>query len=252
MGGDGAELPVHRWRPSGARLAMVALHGATSHGGWFATLAEALGKRGIATYAPDRRGSGHARALGLPEAQATWVDDLHRVLDAIAHEAGEVVLAPWCFAAKLAVPALAAGAPAARLVFLTPAFYFSRDVSGGFERSLARGDEFPVPAPDDAFVAAPHSLAFMASDPLRWRTMTRKFTELSRALLGETLAALPKLAVPMQAVFATGDRIVDLERGRELTAKHHIPTRAIDGSHGFFLDDPERAAELLEPLLAGG
>ena len=248
---DGARLPVHRWRPPGVRIAIVALHGATSHGGWFATLAQALGARGIATYAPDRRGSGLVRALGLPDQQAVWVDDLRRVLDEVARETDEVVLAPWCFGVKLAVPALAGTTPVRRLLAIAPAFFFSKEVGGGFQAALARGDEFPVPAPDDAFVSAPHSLAFMASDPLRWRQMTRKFTELSKALLAETSAALPDLALPMAAVFASGDRIVDNERGRELAAQHGIAATVIDGSHGFFLDDPERAAGLLEPLVRG-
>src|SRR5687767_7553773 len=162
---DGSRLPVHRWRPPGARIGVVAIHGATSHGRWFATLAEAFARRGIATYAPDRRGSGDALSLGLPETPAVWVDDLQRTLTAIARDVDEVVLAPWCFAAKLVVPALAAGAPAQRVVFLAPAFYFSPEVGRGFEAALAKADEFPVPAPDDAFVAAPHSLAFLASDP---------------------------------------------------------------------------------------
>ncbi|MEO8700892.1 MAG: alpha/beta fold hydrolase [Kofleriaceae bacterium] len=250
---DGARLNVHRWRPSNARIAVVTLHGATSHGGWFATLADAFAARGIATYAPDRRGSGAVRALGLPETPAIWVDDLHRTLTAIASEPGidEVVVAPWCFAAKLAVPALAAGAPATRMVFLAPAFAFSPAVSAGFAQALARADEFAVPAPDDAFVSAPHSLEFLATDPLRWRTMTRKFTELSRALLAETREVMPRIAAPMTAVFASGDRIADNQLGAEFAAQHGVTSRVIDGSHGFFMDDPARAAELLEPLVRG-
>jgi len=246
---DEAALPVHRWRPAAPRSAVIALHGATSHGGWFATLAAALGARGVATYAPDRRGSGLVRALGLPADPMTWVDDLRRVIAMVARENEHVVLLPWCFAAKLAVPALAGNTHVRRMVLVAPAFFFSRAVASGFEQALARGNEFPVPSPDDAFVSAPHALAFLASDPLRWRTMTRAFTELSRALLAETRAALPQLAVPTTAVFASGDRIVDNDQGKALVEQHRISARVIEGSHGFFLDDPSRAADLLEPML---
>jgi alpha-beta hydrolase superfamily lysophospholipase len=247
---DGARLFVHRWRPeTRARVGVVALHGATSHGGWFATLAEAFARRGIATYAPDRRGSGRTRELGLPDSPGVWVDDLQRTLAAIEREVDEVVVAPWCFAAKLAVPALASAKRPTRLVFLAPAFFFSPDVAAGFAQALARSDEFPVPAPDDAFVAAPHSLQFLATDPLRWRTMTKKFTELSKALMAETREVLPRLPISSTAVFASGDRIADNVEGKPFAERHGIPTHVIEGSHGFFMDDPERAAELLEPLV---
>jgi esterase/lipase len=248
---DGAALPVHGWRVPDAHTAVIALHGATSHGGWFATLASALADHGISTYVPDRRGSGLARELALPASPAQWIDDLRRVIATVARDHDDLALAPWCFGARLAVPTMAGGSPVRRVVFMAPSLFFRRSVSDGFAQGLARGDEFALPSPDDAFVSAPHALAFLAGDPLRWRTMTRQFRELSGQLLEQTQSALPQLDLAMTALFASADQIVDTEQGKALLQAHRIAVRDIDGSHGFFIDDPTAAAALLAPLFAG-
>src|SRR6266566_5022028 len=66
---DGVELHYLRWSsgPAPPRAVVVFLHGIASHGGWFGETAGDLLERGVAVYAPDRRGSGQS---GGPRGQA--------------------------------------------------------------------------------------------------------------------------------------------------------------------------------------
>src|SRR5687767_8737669 len=57
---DGVTLHYRTWTPVGRppEASLLFLHGIASHGAWFAGTAVHLAERGIAVYAPDRRGSG--------------------------------------------------------------------------------------------------------------------------------------------------------------------------------------------------
>ena len=251
-GSDGAALLVHSWRPkNGGDWAFVPLHGATSHAGWFAPLGRALARRGIATYAPDRRGSGRLRQLELPAAPEVWIDDLKRVVTAVRARVGRVCLAPWCFGVKLGVPAISNGCSVDHLLLLAPAFAFSEKVAEGMAAGVAAaGSHAPLPADDDDFVEGSAGRAFLAADALRWRTMPRAFRMLSDRLNHMMRAQLPSVTAPITGVFASRDRITDSSTGRQLLADLGHPAHSIDGSHSFFLEDPERTADLVREILA--
>lgn len=247
---DGADLPVHRWRPAeGTGPAVVAIHGAGSHGAWFATFGEALARRGVTLYVPDRRGSGLARGLAEPDSPEVWIDDLRRVLAALTALGAPVTVAPWCFGAKLAIPALEGTAGIDRILLLAPAFGFHPEGAARLKAGIESGPEFPYPVPLEDFADSEHARAFIDADPLRWLTMTRHFAAMSRALFARTREVLPTLRQPVVAVFAARDLLVDNEGGRAMVAALGHECRTIDASHTFFLDDPEGSADLLVSLL---
>jgi pimeloyl-ACP methyl ester carboxylesterase len=63
------------------------------------------------------------------------------------------------------------------------------------------------------------------------------------------LCELPRVTAPLTAVFASRDRIADVKAGRRLMAELGHPARSIDGSHSFFLEDPEAAAAMIHDIL---
>lgn len=241
---------LHHWGPADAATAVVPIHGATSHGGWFASLGRELAKRGIATYAPDRRGSGQLRSMGLPESIDVWLDDLAAAVRAVRKRAERVVLLPWCFGAKLAVPTLARGLPVDRTVMLMPAFFFTENAKRRRQAAVgAELEEFPSDLPVEDFVESEHAAAFVEADPWRWRTISRAFARLSGQLRDESRRLISALDGDLTAVFASRDLLVDNASSRELVAAQGIPTVDVDGSHGFFLDDPQRAGRRIADLI---
>jgi alpha-beta hydrolase superfamily lysophospholipase len=250
-GGDGAALLVHSWVPSsGGDWALVPIHGATSHAGWFAPLGRALARRGIATHAPDRRGSGRLRQLELPAAPEVWIDDLRRVVRAVRRQGKRVCLAPWCLGVELGIAALDS-CPVDHLLLLAPAFAFTPSVAQGLA-AVAAGSHAPLPATDEDFVEGSAGRAFVAADLLRWRTVPRTFRMLSERLNPMMRAQLPRVTAPVTGVFASRDRITDSDAGRALLNGLGHPAHSIEGSHSFFLDDPDGAADLIYRILSGG
>jgi len=78
---DGQLLKVGAYPGSGAKLAVLVLHGLYSHMGWYRPLAEALVERGGAVYLLDRRGAGLSGGLaGHIDSWRQIVDDLQRVV----------------------------------------------------------------------------------------------------------------------------------------------------------------------------
>src|SRR5262245_53960940 len=83
---DGVSLHYRSWLGVGGQPSAVLLflHGIASHGAWFGQTAVYLADRGIAVYAPDRRGSGlskGSRGHLLRYEQA--LDDVDHFLDLI-------------------------------------------------------------------------------------------------------------------------------------------------------------------------
>jgi alpha-beta hydrolase superfamily lysophospholipase len=253
-GGDGAALMVHSWQPRGgpgAAWSVVALHGAVSHAGWFAPLGRALARRGIAVHAPDRRGSGRLRQLELPAAPEVFLDDLRRVVRAVRARGSRVCLAPWCLGAQLGIPALGDACPVDHLLLLAPALALSAKVAGDLAAGVrAAGSHLSLPASDEDFVEGSAGRAFLAADPLRWRSVPRTFRMVTDRLDQMMRAQLPRVTSPVTGLFATRDRITDSTAGSGLLSDLGHRAVSVDGSHSFFLDDPDGSADLIRGLLS--
>src|SRR5829696_9853991 len=121
---DGVDISYLRWSSGRSRpwAVVVFLHGIASHGGWFAETAVDLDNRGVAVYAPDRRGSGRSSGprghLARYERALDDVDQVVRLVSA-EHSGTPTFLAASSWAAKLAVVYVAQRrAPLAGLMLL--------------------------------------------------------------------------------------------------------------------------------------
>jgi alpha-beta hydrolase superfamily lysophospholipase len=105
---DGVRLHYLRWfgGRSPPRAVVIFLHGIASHGGWFGETAAELNDRGVAVYAPDRRGSGRSGGpRGHLARYGRALDDVDEVVRLVCseHRGTPVFLAASSWAAKLAV-----------------------------------------------------------------------------------------------------------------------------------------------------
>lgn len=74
--GDGAELPLRRWRVAGQpRAVVLALHGFNDYSHAFEKAAQYFARRGIETYAYDQRGFGASPGRGI------WADEQNLISD---------------------------------------------------------------------------------------------------------------------------------------------------------------------------
>lgn len=107
---DGLPLHYRTWIPADRRpeASLLFLHGIASHGAWFAETAVHLADRGIAVYAPDRRGSGLSGGpRGHIPSYEQALDDLDLFRDLAAKEGAPLFLAGSSWAAKLAIASAA-------------------------------------------------------------------------------------------------------------------------------------------------
>src|SRR5829696_1790316 len=89
IAGDGLSLHYRRWLPTTDRpiASLLFVHGIASHGAWFAETATYLADRGVAVYAPDRRGSGLSGGQrGHLARYEQALDDLDLFLDLMTRE----------------------------------------------------------------------------------------------------------------------------------------------------------------------
>ena len=116
------------WEPVGPPSSTAILvHGLQSHAGWFLSAGEVLAARGLAVYAPDRRGSGRSAA---PRGDILdfrhWLSDLADVACLAADEYPNIPihLVGHCFGANLALGGVLSGELVAdSIVMLTPGLF---------------------------------------------------------------------------------------------------------------------------------
>jgi alpha-beta hydrolase superfamily lysophospholipase len=82
---DATVLPVRHWLPAAGpvRAVLVALHGFNDYSKFFEAPGGYLRQRGVACYAYDQRGFGHAPARGEWPGTAAYVDDLRDFVDQV-------------------------------------------------------------------------------------------------------------------------------------------------------------------------
>jgi alpha-beta hydrolase superfamily lysophospholipase len=215
------------WRPEKPPSASAILvHGLQSHAGWFFDAGERLTARGLAVYAPDRRGSGRSAA---PRGDITsfrqWFSDLAEVVRLASREYPDtpVHLIGHCFGANIALgTALSGTAPIASIVMLTPGLYVLPTyslwdkLSIALSSTLAPATTFRVPQDDDLFTRDPAVLAWIRGDRLGARRVTaRALVQIDR-MLADLRSHLASLSAPTLVLEAAHDRLSDNVRNRSL------------------------------------
>jgi alpha-beta hydrolase superfamily lysophospholipase len=90
---DGTRIAYRAWPERQAKVTLAVAHGLGEHAGRYAAFAEAMGSRGIGTFAMDLRGHGQSQGQrGHIDAWSEWTDDISAFLGEVENQvAGEVV-----------------------------------------------------------------------------------------------------------------------------------------------------------------
>jgi alpha-beta hydrolase superfamily lysophospholipase len=260
---DGVRLHLLHWASerSPPWAAVIFLHGIASHAGWFGETAADLSNRGVAVYAPDRRGSGRSSGpRGHLTRYQRALDDVEQILQQVAteHPATPVFLAASSWAAKLAVvhaarrPALLSG-----LLLLGPGLLprvnltplrRARVLVGHLATPTAH---LPIPLTPELYTANPPYLEFIRADPLRLLEVTAQFFWQTARLDRRRRRTSARLRLPLLVLQGQDDAMIDVPKTRRWYERLGIEDktyRSYPGA-GHTLDfEPDRAQYLADLL----
>lgn len=139
--GDGAVLPVRHWLPGegSARAVLVALHGFNDYSRFFEAPGGYLSQQGVACYAYDQRGFGHAPGRGEWPGTAAYLVDLKDFVDQVRlrHPGVPVYLLGESMGGAIAIAAVtAARAPAVDGLILAAPAVWGRATMPWYQRWL--------------------------------------------------------------------------------------------------------------------
>jgi alpha-beta hydrolase superfamily lysophospholipase len=216
------------WHSAGeAKGVIVRLHGIESYAGWYEESSEALARGGYAVYFVDRRGAGKSEgARGDIDHWKTWINDLRAAINDVRWREGveTVHLLANCWGAR---PALAHAAlhpqGLASVVLVAPALimhtYFSLGEQLGIalDRLLRPSRKRHHPVWDARlFTRDADRIASIEADPLALHECTARFYVQTRLLVGKLPQLLPRVILPVMALFGGEDQVIDLPRTQQM------------------------------------
>ena len=251
---DGKELGYVAYK-SGAKTALVYLHGIESHAGWFSLAADQLGAQGTDVFCLDRRGSGINRenrgfVSGHVNDYRTLLTDIHSFIAPLRKDYQQVYLAGLSWGGKLALAyALEYPGTTDGLILITPGIAALVDVSLPQKLqilslsllSLEAG--IPVPIEAEMFTTTPVYLDYIKRDPLRLKSASARFFFQSHRLDQLVAKRVAENRTPVLLFLAGHDRIIDNQGVSRLLAKSSLPVETRhypDQTHSIQLDAPDR------------
>ena len=227
---DGAELYLRRWQPAGRPWARLTfLHGARSHGEWYAGGCSEFAAAGIAVSLLERRGA------GLNSTRRGDAPNFRRLIDDVAEfllrerrrraDLPQVVLGvSWGGKLAAALPYRAPGL-AAGLVLACPGLCpsVSPPVGTRLRIALARlirpTRPFPMPLNEvELFTDSAQWRAFLAGNRYDLHAATARFLTASAAFDIYLRRARFRVDVPVLTLLAGRDAVVDNPRTRAFVA----------------------------------
>jgi L-alanine-DL-glutamate epimerase-like enolase superfamily enzyme/pimeloyl-ACP methyl ester carboxylesterase len=270
---DGYDIHYRLWGPDEGSDVLVVLHGGMSHSAWQRPLADAVRARStLSVFAPDRRGCGRNAERGdLASAQRS-IDDVVEHLRWLAARFRRIHLAGWCQGGQYAAVAarhLQDEGALATLLLITPGLFWNarfRSVIDMAERvvqalltrfDLAPGREqafAPIPLQASDFTQAPEGLDFIDADPLKTIEVTLKSVVVMDEVQERSWEAILGVRLPLFALTATGDRIVDNQKVRSylapLLARPGNRWMELDAGHAVQFERPDELAGAMLDFIA--
>lgn len=251
---DTRTIRYNKWNALKTEHIFIFLNGLESHAGWFSSLAVDFARNNIATYAIDRRGSGlNSKTTGTYN---QWISDIFELTKIAKHQNpnAKTHLISICFGAKLAA-ACAIKKPNEfdSLIYISPGISV-KVTPTLLEKLLIALDtlspfSFNIPSPikdDEMFTDSPDALYFLYKDKLRtYSPRARDFYQAKR-INAYILKNLSKLKTPSLVLLAEKDRVVNLEKTKQIIAKFAKKPKIIeypDSQHVIFFG---RAKQKLE------
>jgi L-alanine-DL-glutamate epimerase-like enolase superfamily enzyme/pimeloyl-ACP methyl ester carboxylesterase len=273
---DGYDIHYRLWGPEKGSDVLVVLHGGMSHSAWQRPLANAVRARSkLSVFAPDRRGCGLNAARGDLASADRSIEDVVEHVRMLAGRFERIHLAGWCQGGQYAAVAaqrLQDEGNLATLLLITPGLFWNarfRSVIDMTERvaqalithfDLApdREESFaPIPLQATDFTQAPDGLDFIDADALKTTEVTLKSVIVMDEVQERSWEAILGVRLPLFAMTATGDRIVDNQKVRAylgpLLGSPGNRFMEIDAGHAVQFERPdELAAAVLDFIRVHG
>jgi alpha-beta hydrolase superfamily lysophospholipase len=235
--GDGYSFRYRRYTPpSTMKARIICVHGIQSHGGWYEHSCRRLSQAGYSVCFLDRRGAGlNQEARGDAPSFRRLLDDLAAFIQCEKKRPSDTIVSSLPFAPSAKIPtfllAISWGGKLAvalerwcpglvdGLILLCPGFFPKVRPSHRLGIALARlwspRKLFPIPLNNpELFTANPRWQKFIQEDPQSLRQATARLLVESVRLDGYLPWAAPGVRIPVLALLAEQDRIIDNQRTR--------------------------------------
>jgi L-alanine-DL-glutamate epimerase-like enolase superfamily enzyme/pimeloyl-ACP methyl ester carboxylesterase len=271
---DGYDIHYRLWGPEKGSDVLVVLHGGMSHSAWQRPLADAVRARSsMSVFAPDRRGCGLNGGRGDLGSAERSIDDVVEHVRMLAGRFARVHLAGWCQGGQYAAVAaqrLQDEGALATLLLITPGLFWNtrfRSVIDMAERvaqalithfDLApdREESFaPIPLQATDFTQAPDGLDFIDADDLKTTEVTLKSVVVMDEVQERSWEAILGVRLPLFAMTASADRIVDNQKVRGYLAplfkRPGNRLTEIEAGHAVQFERPDELASALLDFIRG-
>ncbi len=215
---DGYRLPLRTWTSDAPPTTVVlGLHGFNDYGKAFASLGQALARRGITTYAIDQRGFGESALPGRWHGSRSLAADLHTLVGLLRaqHPRARLYVAGESMGGAVAMVAASQRALAVEgLILIAPAVW-SRDTMPWYQRLALQTAVQSLPGLELTGRGLPHRptdnralLSAMAADPLVIKATRVDALWGVTELMDAARAAAPRLQRPVLLLYGERDQII--------------------------------------------
>jgi L-alanine-DL-glutamate epimerase-like enolase superfamily enzyme/pimeloyl-ACP methyl ester carboxylesterase len=262
---DGYKIHYRRWGHTEGDDALLILHGEMSHSGWQAPLAIQLQsmKPELTVVAADRRGCGLNDKRGDLGSIQTLIEDIIGHVEFLKKSFKRVHLAGWSHGAQAAAVAVSGIPDAVSSLILLAPFFFSNEryrsvksITGKIVQGMIaefklkpERDHACIPVPMEAtdFTLVDEWLDFIEKDDLKTIFLNLKSARIMEEIQEMSWSAMLKNRLPVLAIMADEDRIVD--NGKIMQLLDHLFSGdagnqliTLSSGHAIQFEKPEEAA----------
>lgn len=226
ISGDGTRIAFRAWPQPGAKITFAIAHGLGEHAGRYKDFAEAMGARGMGTFAVDLRGHGQSPGQrGHVDSWSQWIDDITAFVHEVERQVeGEVVPLGHSFGGAAMLSTFIAGklpdtkrfivsSPALKVKVVVPQWKASLgEMASRVMPRLAMSNDVDA----GTLSRIPEVVDAYKTDPLvHSKISSRLFTEWQRAAQ-VALTRASEIKQPFLILAGTDDRLIDPEGSEEL------------------------------------